>query len=202
MRREQLPALIFNATLGSDEYQAFWRSTPAPGQYPRVSRATASATLSGINEDARRWLGGDYRAQNRALELLLSEVAGGDGGALLAALARQHDWVDRANRMLALPAARVTQCFQQPRDGASALTAALVAQYNSSALPARAAALARRYHQLLPHIAALEAQLTNTLPPRYRHWMDARNQHLAQFTAAPRQHLEQLQRLPHTCAAR
>jgi Protein of unknown function (DUF3080) len=83
-RREQLPALIFNATLGGDEYTAFWLPSPAPGQYPRVDRGITAVALAAINNQVRRWLGGNYRTRNRELELLLSEVAGGDGGALMA----------------------------------------------------------------------------------------------------------------------
>ena len=97
LRREQLPALIFNATLGSDEYQAFWLAVPAPGQYPRVSRTVAAAALDTINNHTRRWLGGDYRAQNRDFEILLGEVAGGGGGALLQARA---DRTDRSHQQL------------------------------------------------------------------------------------------------------
>ncbi len=83
LQREQLPALIFNATLGSDEYRAFWLANRAPGQYPRVSRRATVAALAAITNHTRRWLGGDYRAQNRDLEILLSEVAGGDVSALM-----------------------------------------------------------------------------------------------------------------------
>ncbi len=102
LRREQLPALIFNATLGSDEYQAFWLAVPAPGQYPRVSRTVAAAALDAINTHTRRWLGGDYQAQNRDFEILLGEVAGGDGGALLQARA---DRTDRSHQQLLPPIA-------------------------------------------------------------------------------------------------
>jgi len=102
LRRERLPALIFNATLGSDEYQAFWLAVPAPGQYPRVSRTVAVAALDTINTYARRWLRGDYRAQNRDFEILLGEVAGGGGGALLQARA---DRTDRSHQQLLSPIA-------------------------------------------------------------------------------------------------
>lgn len=128
LRQKQLPARIFNATLGSDEYRAFWLTPRAPQDYPRVSRRVAIAALDAINRLIHHWLNGDYQAHNRDFELLLSEVAGGDGGALLQARTDQMD---------------------------------------------------RRYHQLLPPIAALEAQLSTTLPPRYRSWMDERNQHFA-----------------------
>lgn len=125
LRREQLPALIFNATLGSDEYRAFWLAVPAPGEYPRVSPTVALAALNAINTHSRHWLDGVYRAQNRDFEILLGEVAGGDGGALLQAHAGRMD---------------------------------------------------RGYQQLLAPIADLEAQLNTVLPPRYRSWMDARDE--------------------------
>lgn len=149
LRREQLPALIFNATLGSDEYQAFWLAIPAPGQYPRVSRAVAAAALDAINNHTHRWLGGDYQAQNRDFEILLGEVAGGDGGALLQARTDRTDW---------------------------------------------------SHQQLVPPFADLEAQLTTTLPQRYRRWMDERNQHLVEIISASRHHLEHLEQTQHPCS--
>ncbi len=102
LRRKQLPALIFNATLGSDEYQAFWLTVPAPGGYPRVSRRAAAAALDTINNHTRRWLGGNYQAHNRDFEILLGEVAGGGGGALLQARAQR---VDRGYQQLLAPIA-------------------------------------------------------------------------------------------------
>lgn len=149
VKRQQLPALIFNATLGSDEYQAFWLATPAPGQYPRVSRSEAAAALDTINNHTRRWLGGDYQARNRDFEILLSEVAGGGGGALLLACAGRMDRGDR---------------------------------------------------QLLPLIATLEAQLTTTLPQRYRSWMDERDQRCAEFARASGPHLKQLETILRPCS--
>jgi len=150
LRREQLPALIFNATLGSDEYQAFWLAVPAPGQYPRVSRGVAGSALDAINNHTRRWLGGDYQAHNRDFEILLGEVAGGDGGSLFRA---------RADRM------------------------------------------DRSHQQLLPPIADLEAQLTSTLPQRYRRWMDERNQRFAELANASCHHLKQVERVQQPCVA-
>ena len=84
-RQQQLPALIFNATLASDEYRSFWLPTSAPGDYPPVSQALVVSALTQINQHICRWLHGDYQAQNRDFEVLLSQVAGGDAGALLQA---------------------------------------------------------------------------------------------------------------------
>lgn len=83
LQQRHLPALIFNATLGGEEYQAFWRPTPAPGQYPPVEPSVSLLALQAINRHVRRWLAGDYQAQQREFELLLSEVAGGNGDAML-----------------------------------------------------------------------------------------------------------------------
>jgi hypothetical protein len=84
----QLPALAFNATLGSDEFRAFWLTEPASAEYPRSEPHTAAAAARSIDNSVRRWLSGDYRAENLDFELWLSAVAGGDGGAQLHALSR------------------------------------------------------------------------------------------------------------------
>ena len=82
-RQLQLPALIFNATLGSDEYRSLWLNPGVPAAYPPVSHSAAVSALDRINRDVCRWLSGDYQAQNRNFEVSLSEVAGGGAGALL-----------------------------------------------------------------------------------------------------------------------
>lgn len=82
-RWEQLPALVFNATLGSEEYYAFWTTATSPGGYPPVDHNVTLSALHAINEHLRRWQKHDFQIQNREFELLLSEVAGGNGAALL-----------------------------------------------------------------------------------------------------------------------
>jgi hypothetical protein len=84
----QLPAAIYNATLGGDEYRAFW-NTPAPvsAGFPATSGPAVAASLKAINRQARRWLAGNFSADNREFEILLGEVAAGNGYTLLRALA-------------------------------------------------------------------------------------------------------------------
>lgn len=77
-RQMQLPTLIFNATLGSDQYRSLWLNPRVPAAYPLVSHSAAVSALDRINGDVCRWLSGDYEAQNRDFEVSLSEVAGGD----------------------------------------------------------------------------------------------------------------------------
>ena len=92
-RQLQLPALIFNGTLGSDEYRSLWLYPAVPAAYPPVSHSAAVSALDRINRHVCRWLSGDYQAQNRDFEVSLSEVAGGDAGALLHALHIQSSGV-------------------------------------------------------------------------------------------------------------
>lgn len=90
LKRAQLPTRIYNATLAGPEYRQFWRSKREAGSYPEVDSGQVLQSLMDINALARRWLGGDYRADNRAFEILLSEVAGGDGDKLITALDRRY----------------------------------------------------------------------------------------------------------------
>ncbi len=88
LKRRQLPAAIYNATLGSDEYREFWqRPALAPAAEPRGAGGGAGASLQAISNQARRWLAGDWRVDNREFEILLGEVGSGAGGALLQASA-------------------------------------------------------------------------------------------------------------------
>ncbi len=193
-KRAQLPALIFNATLGSDEYRAFWLAAPAPGDYPRSGRDIAAAAMSTINDQTRRWLSGDYRAHNRNFELLLSEVAGGDGGAQLQDWTHQMQWLAAADLMLAHAGepwcARPSRHAERQRSMAS---------YFSDDIQPLATQAQQRYQRVAEPALALEAQLDATLPPHYRHWMEDRNQHVATLANAPAQHLERLKRLQMTC---
>lgn len=74
IKQNQLPATIFNATLGSAEFQHFWRKRAAFNNQPEQQQLTLSA-LQAINVLTSRWLAGDYRASNITFEIYLSEIA-------------------------------------------------------------------------------------------------------------------------------
>jgi hypothetical protein len=193
-KQAQLPALLYNATLGSDEYRAFWLATPAPGDYPRSGRDIAAAAMSAINDQTRRLLSGDYRANNRDFELLLGEVAGGDGGAQLQHWTQQIDWLAAADLMLAH--AREPSCSGPSR---RAEVQRSMANHFSDTIQPLATQSQQRYQRVAAPALALEAQLDATLPPHYRHWMEDRNQRVATLAQAPAQHLERLKRLQVSC---
>lgn len=198
-QRARLPALIFNATLGGAEFAAFWNTAPAKGGYPRVNARDTTAALSAIEAATLRWLRGDYRARGRDLELWLAAIAGGTGGAQWEALSRRADTLAVANRMLTRHGARAMRCSDNPRQLSPAnLESVASADFRREVRPHYDRALIH-FSELMRPVAALEAQLQQTLPPPYLSFMDDRNQSLIALFAAPQQHLQQLAQLPHAC---
>ena len=198
-KRRRLPVLIFNATLASDEYRAFWSVARIPGDYPAVAGSLTAAALGANSERVRRWLDGDYRADGREFELHLGEVASGDGGALLVALSRQAQWLSRADALLDRRMERGPLCAGAIRHRAADILPNVIRKFFVGDIQPRAAVLNRRRYELLPPIVDLEAQLDAVLPPRYRQWMAARNRLIEKAAAAPRRHVENLQRILAPC---
>jgi hypothetical protein len=192
-KREQLPALIFNATLAGDEYRQFWRAGIAPGAYPAATGGQVIDALQAINGLARRWLAGDYRADNLAFEIYLGEVVTGDGGSLLQALAVQAGWLAAADAALASRDQRGPLCAPGIRYEAADILPNVVRRFFVSEVQPHSAALGGRYHQLLPAVRELEAMLADALPPPFTAWQAQRDHLLEALAAAPRRHVAKLQ---------
>jgi hypothetical protein len=198
VKREQLPARIFNATLGSEEFRAFWRAPAVLGSYPAQTSSEPVSALAAIDALAARWLAGDYRADNEAFELLLSTVARGDGGALLAALALQQEALVRADAVLARRAAEGPLCPGGLVPGEVDVLRTVVRKFFVGGVQPWSAAVDRRRQQLLPPLKALEDRLAAVLPPAYVQWREQRDRALA-AAAAPRQHVEAILDLLASC---
>jgi hypothetical protein len=197
-KREQLPARIFNATLGSEEFRSFWRAPAALGRYPEQTSSEPVSALAAIDALAARWLAGDYRADNEAFELLLSTVARGDGGALLAALALQRQALSRADGILARRAAKGPLCTGGLVPGEVEVLRTVVRKFFVGGVQPWSAAVDRRRQQLLPPLRALEDRLAAVLPTAYVQWREQRDGALA-AAAAPRQHVEAILALLADC---
>ena len=192
-KQAQLPRLIFNATLGGVEFRALWRTASVPGDYPPVQSSAVIAALDAINHHTERWLGGDYTADNTTFELLLSDIAGGDGGVVLQALARQRAWLTRANDLLAERRARGPLCAPGIRHDAATVLPRVAQKFFVGEIQPHAAAMERRMYALLPPLRTLEAKLNGSLPPLYQQWQQARDTLLADSRAAPARHVAALQ---------
>ncbi len=188
-KQGQLPAVIFNATLGSDEYRSFWLALPAPGDYPRSSPETVASALHAINEQTRRWLNGDYRARNRSVELLLSDVAGGDGGLRLQHWCRQIDWITATNLMMEQALAKSPSSLEYHRNTLALHRAATAHSYFADVIQPLTTQSQHRLQEVLVPITALETQLSAALPTLYQDWIIDRNQRIAALTNASGRHL-------------
>jgi hypothetical protein len=90
-------------------------------------------------------------------------------------------------------------CAPGLRPEAADILANVVRKYFIAGIQPRAAALNRRYHELLPPITELEALLEKALPPAYQTWRQQRDEQLAALTRAPREHVTQLQTIQQAC---
>ncbi len=200
LKRKQLPAAIYNATLGGSEYREFWKKPAYPeASYPGNTSSAVIVSLEAVNSQVRRWLAGDFNANNREFEILLGEVATGDGGALIQALAAQASALEEANQLLQQRLDKGPLCSPGIRPAAADILGNVVGKYFIQGIQPRAAELNRRYHDLLPPLAQLEQMLENELPDAYRRWQRQRIQALAAWIQAPRRHISRLQEIQQPC---
>ncbi|WP_231871185.1 DUF3080 family protein [Halioglobus sp. HI00S01] len=199
IKREQLPARIFNATLANDEFGSFWRVSEVNPSYPENTSSVPVTSLASINALARQWLAGDYRVDNREFELLLYDLSTGDGASLWLALDQQAAWLEGADQVLRQRAANGPLCQGRIRPAAADVLPTVVRKFFIQGIQPRAAMLGRRYHDLMPPLQALEAQLQAVLPTDYRHWQQARDRDLRAYSEAPARHVQNLQNLLKPC---
>ena len=130
---------------------------------------------------------------------MLSEVAKGDGGQLWYSLAIQAAWLERADAMLRSREQLGPLCADNYRADAADILPRVVARFFVDGTQVGAAKLGRRYHQLLPPVQELEQLLAPALPAAYVTWKSGRDSALAKLSAAPREHVSQLQALMAPC---
>lgn len=199
-KRRQLPGRIYNATLAADEFRALWKAPPSLGNYPESTSSAPVSALDAINAHAARWLAGDYAADNRAFEMLLSEVARGDAGALVTAMALQQAGLRAANDMLRSRRSRGPLCEGPLVPAEVDVLKNVVEKFFIRGIQPWSASLGRREHALLPPIRQLETRLSAVLPATYREWRSRRDAMLETATRAPRSHVEQVQSLLSDCS--
>lgn len=198
-KQAQLPVMIFNATLGSEEYRHFWRGENRLGNYPAQTSSAVRIALDDINAGVTRWLKGDYSADEESFELALSEVAAGDGGELLLAMGEQAAFLDSGAALMQTRAAQGPLCTPALQPGAAKVLRTVARKYFIGVIQPAATALAQRQHLLLPPIQSLESELSGVLPETYRRWRDQRNQMLTRWSAAPGRHVQAWQALLGSC---
>jgi DUF3080 family protein len=192
LKLQQLPGLIYNATLANVEFYRFWRKPTELGPYPANTSSLVISAMARMSGYIERWLSGDYRADNRDFEILLSEVAKGDGGALLQSLALQESHLAAGNTLLQQNLAGGPLCAPGYRSAAADILPVVIKKYFVGGVQPWSAALGRRHYELLPAVERLEQQLVTALPGIYSRWQNRRKEMVSQMILAPAAHVEAL----------
>lgn len=204
-KKAALPARIFNATLGSSEFRAFWQTPMTPADYPANTSSLVVTAAEQLSKDTNRWLSGDYEADESRLELALSEIAQGDGGALLRAFIRQASTLGSADKMLQVQIDTGSLCEAEQTSDAAPILRTVVQKFFAGRVQPWLAALNQRYHSLLPPMSRLEQRLHTdlgeALPAEYLAWRRTRDTALSDTLQAPVSHVRQLQLLLGECYA-
>lgn len=198
LKTRQLPARIFNATLGNEEYRDFWRARKPGADYPEQTSSLVIDALAQITASAARWLRGEYTADGTAFELQLSDVSRGDGGELLAALALQAAWLDAGSALLHERASDGNLCAHGVPGNAKILRTVATTFFIGGVQP-WSARLNQRSHTLLPPLRELEVLLSDVLPVEYQRWRGRREAALSGWSDAPLRHVKALQALLGPC---
>ena len=192
-REAQLPDSITRALLSGPEWRLFWERPATLGNYPEDTSSAMTASLSRLADLTRGWLGGNWQASNREVELLLSDLRAGDGGALLEAHSLVSRELARANTLLARTHSTAPLCpFGNPTDRSKALEQ-VVNRFFVGAVQPWLVQLRQRTELLLEPVKNLEAPLSTTLSPRYRAWVIERDDLLNAQTERIRAHIANIQ---------
>ncbi len=201
-KRTQLPARIWNATLGGPEFRDFWKSPGRLGDYPAATGGDVPVALARLSMLVSAWLAGDYRAGGEELEPLLDEVRRGDGGALLASLARQRAGLAAAAPALQERLEPAPICFSNSPSPEGRIVDNVIRKFFIGEVQPWSVQVARRRGDLMPPVLSLETSLADVIPTAYRQWLQVRDPLLDSAVAAPREHARHLATLLESCGLR
>ncbi len=198
-KREQLPVMIWQATLGAGEMRAFWKVPAELGAYPAATAAEVPMAMARLLRRVERWLSNDWRVNELALERDLQLLKTGDGGALLQAWKLLADELGRGTGLLNNRLAEQPLCYkEQPNQRADILLNVVQQQFIAGIQP-WAVALSQRRYQLLPAVVKLEQTLQQAEPASYHQWRQQRDKQFSAAFDAPKQHVAAIQPLLEQC---
>ena len=192
-RKQSLPSAVFNAVLLGAEWREFWHADSTLGDYPRQTSSLVEQTVTSLSAMTAPWLNGDWSADNRAFELLLSDVRAGDGGELLLATSQLVWALESANALLTQTQSERPLCpFGQPTERSKALKR-VVEQFFVAKVQPWVVSLRRRAELIHEPTQRLETVLAGAVTQPYQDWVAARDALLFQLTQMTRQHVQAIQ---------
>lgn len=199
LKRQQLPARIFNAVLAGPEWHAFWQVQSLNEDYPSGNTSShLLSTIEALHVSVQRWLNGNFEADGMLFEERLNQLRAGDGGTLItAAELTQRYFLGWRDLMHSSP------YWQEPCDRFYAdkqtILRTVASRYFAGGVQAWLAPIASRSDSIELAVGELEKTLQDIMPEDYKAWLSQRNVLLGGFKTHPRQHVEDLQRLLQPC---
>ena len=199
LRRINLPASIFAATLAGPEWRKFWEQPMLLGSYPESASGDSAQALWELSERVKRFLGHSWSAADEDLEPLLSTLRANSGGQLLAAAVLQSGQLKRGNEILRRASDKNTYCKNEAITEAGTITKTVVAKYFAADVQRWSAQVSQRHYEIQSALTALEAHITAALPQRYLDWVAERDALLHGLYAAPREHVAVIKKTVNAC---
>lgn len=198
-KQAQLPAVIFAATLGGDEFRQFWQ--PRNDALPDTVMTGGSLTpaISQLSRQVRNWLAGDYAIDGARLEGLLDVIRRGDGGMQMMAWMLIGSRLDVATGVLNDRLQRQPLCFEGMDTPTADIFEAVVKDMLIGRIQPFIARLNSRYYELLPGVRVLEHVLAGAEPAAYAEWRKQRDADLEQARTALPRHVAALNVLFEQC---
>ncbi len=199
-KQQHLAKRLYNAILAGPEYRQFWSLPPKLNDYPDQTAGDVIDSLERLVGMSSDWLGGEYDS-DYPLELDLSVLRQGDGGALLLAAATQQRQLSVGTKLLEQRLANKPLCPGGRKTEAADITETVVLKYFTQDVQAWLAQLNRRQQQLAAPIAALETMLSDILPVNYRTWQNQRDRLLNGLSTTPKAHVSAIKNVFTRCPA-
>ena len=200
-RKKLLPKRIYNALFVGPEFHAFWQLPRQLANYPAEVGGEVIDTLGYLEQQVKRWLGGDYRADDGELEQHLSVLRSGDGGALLLASTVQSKTLFQASAILRHNETVKSLCPKGRSTDAALITQTVVSKFFAGQVQQWLAQLALRESSLMPPLRGIEDLLNDVLPPEYRDWQISRDARLLSLRGEPKAHVDTIQAALSDCTA-
>ena len=197
-KTEALPAYIWRATLGADEFRQFWRRDASSG-YPADADPRMELAVGDLLALSRELLAGDYELDESRFTDALAVVRLGEGGELLDAWRIVAASLAVANTTVEGRIADRPLCYEGMVTPKSQVFRNVVLNYFVGDVQVRAASLDQRFFALMPVVRELEKLLSPGEPATYRQWRGARNKLFTSARSSLPAHVESLAPLMQQC---
>jgi hypothetical protein len=201
-KHRDLPARIWNATLGGPEFRSFWKRPLHLHGYPAATGGEVPTALEELHALVEAWMSGQYLVGHARLEELLGTIRSGDGGSLLAAQEAQQLSLTAATAAVRERLDGSALCFDNRPSEVGRILDNVVRKYFVGEVQPWSVALARRENRLLAPLLALESSLASVLPAHYRAWRQERDTVFTDGASAPGKHARAIADLLETCGLR